>query len=431
MFFFVLFACKASGQVVSGKVGIFRDSVYVNGKWYNRFFDSTTLLPFNNVLLSSENGRFVKSVGMVSDTVFTNEGAGKSLVGVDSSDVVRVLSYGLSTFYADTSFSHSPIPFYWDNGSVQLLLTNSTVLFTTSDKTPSQFIYQSHSGQFYPTFLVDDSSFLVGNFRNDVGFNPIQLYKEGGNSNAAKINFYSQIPDSPVTNQGGIFMYGNSYIYSGLDASKNILKILPDSSTSFYLNGNSYFGGVYGIADSILTVNGGGHFAGGLFVNRNLNLYNNFVQTAGRVYIRIPNAVLTNNNSAADINLQGAVIASTYALNTDSLVMGHLYTIQGKQGTPTVLYVYNSSGVNDTIDLPPLSYMFNLGQNVSSVLGSSYDVVICNFTPSNISQQVIVFPNPVDAGATINGASSLEMPASSVRRFRGWVVGSNEIWLAY
>lgn len=240
----------------------------------------------------------------------------------------------------------------------------------------------------------------------------------------------------------------NSFSGGGGVGGSGVVGALPYwNSNSTLASSNMNFDGSGRIAvgsssfDSTVLVNGTLHvigntqFQNSINVADNINLGNNLSVSGGRVYIRIGNAVLTNDSIGADINLQGAVAASTFAVNTDTLVFRHLYTIQGTQGTPTVLYVYNQSGVDDTIYLPPINHVFNFGQNISSFLGSSYEILIYNFTPFNVSQSVYIFPNPADSGATINYGpniyDSIILLGCSVSRFRGWVVGSNKVWLAY
>lgn len=417
VFVLILLTFKSFSQVVSGRVGVFRDSIYLNGIWYSRLVGDLSSYTFNNLVIDSNFA--VNSYDYRDDSYQYSSPFKVTMYGTNFS-IQKYNRFKVDTFVL-------PYPVQVSNGKkykIVFELCASGASFVIEFPDPSyNYVKVNCSACTQPQRGIIKVTAPYSGFS---GYITIDIFQ------GRKFVLTMHIGGVGGSGVVGALPYWNS---NSTLASSN----MNFDGSGRIAVGSSSFDSTFSVVGSIhAKMYGSSANSGYLAVDRDANIYgdirlaNNLFISGGRVYVRIGNSVLTNDGRGADINLQGAIAASTFAVNTDSIVFRHLYTIQGRQSTPTVLYIYNQSGVNDTIQLPPINYVFNLGQNISaSFLGSSYDILICNFTPSSVSKQVVIFPNTADSGATINGADSLVLPALSVRRFRGWVVGSNKVWLAY
>lgn len=491
----------ANAQVVSGRVGVFRDSIYVNGKWYkdfsggggndsvfNNIYLPNTTTQYNGVIFKNtvpflhnyggggSNAFLGYNAGNFTTTGYDLSGFGYSVL-FNNTEGYNNAAFGNNALYSNTTGSENSAfgvaALYsnttgYDNSAfgTSALNSNTTgflnsafgVSALNSNTTGSgnsafgvSALYSDTTGSFN-SVLGQRSLFYnyMGSYNVGIGYN------SGGNSG----NIFNSIligANSNTLNQGDT----NEIVigYNATGNGSNTTTIGNNSTTDTYIYGNLHTnngsvqatGNFYttngkvligsSISDSALSVTGGVHITGGMNIQGTINpsgdTYFNRVSAIYRVQAPLMLAntgqyFTLNNDVQPRIETNGVIHGSMYSSTTDTMLFNNIYTFAGNWNSPSVLYVYNQSSKNDTIYLPPVSYLGNFNLTDSDIRpAATIEISICNFTPSSVSQQVVIFPNPTDSGATINGAGSLVLPALSVRRFRGWVVGSNKVWLAY
>lgn len=421
-----LFVCSIlNAQVISGKVGVFRDSIYVNGRWYKNFSggggnDSV----FNNIYLPNTTTQYngvvfkdgIPFLHNFADTtnLFLGYNAGNFyLSGTNNVGIGEGTLYSNTTGYDNTAVGEEALQFNTtgrDNTAVGMAALNSNTTGIENNAFGVGALVSNTTGNNNSAFGDFALNWNVSG-SNNVAIGHFSLLKSNGSGNIG-IGLYSLLNNQTGNNNVAI---GNNSLFYVSTGNNNVA--VGDSAGTFGSGSvnNCVFVGAHARPLSGSDVNEiviGYNAVGG---GSNTTTIGNSNTTS--TYINGNGTILNNlyaNNAVYSNNQLG--YSSLYA-KIDSSASSKLFGID-----KYFFIIYGTASVTDTLPLMSTTSQFPFS---SDRVNGRYQRILYVINATNTSITIVT-----KDGSKINNMTSLSIPAlPSKNAYMFFSDGAN--WWAY